>query len=149
MVEVLSNLPTELKNKVFTYTSHPVADAFQEDFLPGMNACAKVMEKLQTYFPQLTHKDMRVADEGADKPDMFLLYCALFLDEHRATALYCLLKWKEALAEQGEQVCPHWFFEFYTKFMMQHHERWKNMSVLEFHNWVEEHCTFEVLTDDE
>jgi hypothetical protein len=149
MVEVLSNLPTELKNKVFSYTSHPVADLFREEFLPGMTACTKCMEDLQEYFPQLTRSDMHVLAKGSDQPAMGLLHLALFEDEHRVVAFYCLLKWKEALHEQGEQVCPHWFFEFYTQFMMQHSEKWKSMPVLEFYEWVKEHCSFEYLEDED
>jgi hypothetical protein len=78
VAEVLANLPTELKNKVFTYTSHPVADLFKEEFLPGMLACDKLMEDLQEHFPNLTRRDMYVmSSEKQSKPDMALLWRVL------------------------------------------------------------------------
>ena len=115
MTEVLSNLATELNNKVFTYTSHPMADAFKKEMLPGMQACTRVMEALQEHFPNLTRRDMHVlVSEDNQQPSMKLLYCALFLDEHKDASLLVLKKWKEALAEAGEEVDPHWFFDFLT-----------------------------------
>jgi len=148
MTEVLANLPAELKNKVFTYTSHPVADLFKKAFLPGMLACTKVMEGLQEHFPHLTFRDMHVVtSEKQSKLDMALLWCALFLDDHKTVNLNLLKKWKETLAEHSETVDPHWFFEFLTHFYMQHHSKWAHMSVQEFYDWVEENVEFHYLEE--
>jgi len=147
MTEVLANLPAELKNKVFTYNSHPVADLFRKEVLPGMTACTMCMEALQEHFPNLTRRDMHVpvgeaVSEDYDQTCMSLLYCALFLDEHRTVSLLVLKKWKEALEAAGEEVDPHWFFHFLTTFFMQHNNKWENKPVAEFYQWVEENCEF-------
>ena len=139
MTEVLGNLPAELKNKVFTYNSHPVADLFKKEMLPGMKACHKYMEALQEHFPNLTRSDMHVlVSDDYPEPSMKLLYNALFQDEHKSVSLLLLKRWKEALEPSGEELDPHFFFNFLTHFFRQHRKRWDKMSVDKFYQWTEE-----------
>ena len=144
MVEVLQNLPTELKNKVFTYQCHPVAELFKKEALPRMRACHRCMEALQEFFPNLTKRDMFVVSSKTQmvRPNMLLLYDALFRDEHKDTSRMLVKKWQEALGEGGEELDPHFFFNFLTGFFLQHHKRWQNMTPSEFHEWVDENCEF-------
>ena len=142
MAEVLKNLPPELKNKVFTYTSHPMADAFKKEMLPGMTKCTMCLEALQEHFPNLTRYDMHVLVGKKSQPSMSLLYCALFQDEHKSVSLLVLSMWKEAMEPFGEQPDPHWFLEFLREFFKEHRKMWKKMSVDEFYQWVVENCTF-------
>ena len=116
---------------------------FKKEVLPGYQACTMVMEALQEHFPHLTRHDMHAMPRGGyDKPTMHLLYCALFKDEHKDASLLVLKKWKEVLAEAGEEVNPHWFFEFLTDFFKQHHKKWKKMTGEQFRQWVEDNCEF-------
>ena len=143
MVEVLANFPPELKNKVFGYQCHPVAELFKKEVLPGMKGCNRVMEDLKQYFPNLTPKDMRVyLDDWQKEPNMLLLYCALFRDEHKDTSQLVLNRWQAALADTSEKLDPHWFFDFLSTFFVQHESMWKNMTPSEFYEWVDEHCEF-------
>jgi hypothetical protein len=144
MVEVLQNLPTELKNKVFTYQCHPVAELFKKDVLPELGACHKCFEDLNEFFPKLTRRGMSAVsnEDQGDRPNMLLLYGALFRDEHKDASRMLVKKWQDALSEGIEELDPHFFFNFLFAFFAQHHARWQNMSPSEFHEWVDENCKF-------
>ena len=152
MAEVLSSLPPELKNQVFTYTSHPMAEAFKNEWLPGMQACNKCMEALQEHFPNLTRHDMHVqVSDDYPEPTMKLLYNALFQDEHKTVSLLLLQRFKEATEAAGaeEEMNAHWFFHFLTTFFREHRKKWeKQMSVEEFYQWTDENVTLAFLDDD-
>ena len=114
-----------------------------------MEGFNRVMEDLKQYFPDLTPKDMRkFLYEEQGQPNMLLLYCALFRDEHKDTSQLVLKRWQEALADTNEELDPHWFFDFLSTFLVQHESKWKNMTPSEFYEWVDEHCEFHFEDED-
>ena len=83
MTELLSNLPEELKSKVFTYQRHPVAELFMNRMEAGDKCMREHLKALQEYFPHLTEYDMKRKKESDKWPGMCMLWVMLFHDPRK------------------------------------------------------------------
>ena len=64
-MEIVPMLPEELKWKVFTYLSHPVADIMRYVHVEELNWMKIYLKQLQKYFPDLTYDDLCPYYQGA------------------------------------------------------------------------------------
>ena len=141
MTEVLTNLPAELKNKVFTYQRHPVAELFKTHALPGLLALDKMRDEMAEFFPDLTRGELMWTESKDDVPHMFRLHFLLFEFPYKETCRHVYYQWKEVLPVQEFPVV---FVKMLDQFLMTQKMRWKKMPPEEFLEWVKEHCVFSV-----
>ena len=73
MVEVLPQLPEELKAKVFRFQRHPVAELFTKRKEEGEQCMREHLKALQEYFPHLTEQDMKLRKKDDKFPGMCML----------------------------------------------------------------------------
>ena len=78
MTEKLSNLPEELKAKVFRFQRHPVAELFVQRTEAREKLAREHLEALQELFPHLTEEDMYRKKAGDNFPGMCMLYVMMF-----------------------------------------------------------------------
>ena len=65
-MEIVPNLPEELKWKVFSYLSHPVADIMRNVHVEKLNWMKIYLKQLQKYFPEMTYDDLCPYYQGAN-----------------------------------------------------------------------------------
>ena len=83
MVEVLSQLPEELKAKVFRFQRHPVAEVLMKRKEAGEKCMREHLKALQEWFPHLTEEDMSRKKQSDKYPGMLMLYTMMFWDPRK------------------------------------------------------------------
>ena len=150
MVELLTNLPPELKANVFRFQRHPCADMVRESFKMNQRLVNKHLTRLHKWFPDLTKKQMLLTtrdSEGQLLPTcMFRLH--FLLHESRHKDMYKVVLRKVLAQTDTPFNDPFYVLEFLEEvFMQQHWERLLLFTPEESKEWAEEMVMFASLDD--
>jgi hypothetical protein len=139
MVEVLPQLPEELKAKVFRFQRHPVAELVVKRREEGEKSMRKHLKDLQEYFPHLTEHDMKLRKKEDNWPGMCMLWVMLFHDPHKQVHRWVVCQLKEHTSMPPNAFLHLDFLRFLAK---KHRNDWYKKTPEEALEWSKENLFF-------
>jgi hypothetical protein len=146
MTELLSNLPEELKSKVFTFQRHPVAELYMKRKEEGDQCMRKHLAELKEYFPHLEEEDMKRRKKSDQWPGMCMFWVMLFRDPHKEVFRWVVSELKENTSMPQNAFL---FFDFLRYFVKKHKDELFKRTPEEALEWCKENVGFTDGEDEE
>ena len=139
MVEVLPQLPEELKAKVIRFQRHPVAELFTKRKEEGEQCMWEHLKALQEYFPHLTEQDMKSRKESDKWPGMCMFWVMFFHDPRRE-----VFRWVESKLKENTSMPQNAFLvlDFLRFLVKKHKDDWYKRTPEKALEWCKENVYF-------